>query len=74
MATLLIKNVPESLKRRLKQEAHRQRRSMNQQALVLLERGLRVPVAIKFPDPIKTLRPVSGDEVVQMIRRARDAK
>jgi len=40
MAALVIKNLPDSLHRRLKEEAARNRRSMTQQALAILENAL----------------------------------
>ena len=40
MSTLTLKQVPESLLERLRAEAQRQRRSVNQQALYLLEQTL----------------------------------
>lgn len=40
MATLTLKNVPDELVARLKQEAKENRRSLNQETLVRLERSL----------------------------------
>ncbi|MEM7049223.1 MAG: Arc family DNA-binding protein [Acidobacteriota bacterium] len=40
MATLTLKNVPEDLVSRLKQEARQNRRSLNQETLMRLERSL----------------------------------
>lgn len=40
MSTLTLKQVPDSLLERLRAEAQRQRRSVNQQALYLLEQTL----------------------------------
>lgn len=37
MATLTIKNVPDALYERLKERARRQRRSINQEAIVCIE-------------------------------------
>ena len=72
MAAILIKNVPDSLKRELKRQAERNHRSMNQQALAMLEQAVHFAKPIKFPKPIKTRKPISGEEVVRMIRRFRD--
>jgi plasmid stability protein len=41
MATLTIKNVPDELYQLLKETAHRQRRSINREALLRLELALR---------------------------------
>jgi hypothetical protein len=72
MASLVIKDMPSDMHKRLQSEAKRNRRSMTQQALVLLEQGLRVPVPIKFGEPVKPLKPISGEEVIRIIRRGRD--
>lgn len=40
MSDLLIKNVPENIRRRLKEDAKRHHRSMSGEALALLEKGL----------------------------------
>lgn len=40
MATITLKNVPKALHERLKASAERNRRSMNSEALVCLERAL----------------------------------
>ena len=42
MPTLTIKNIPEDLYARLKQSAAQDRRSMNKQIIVCLERALRI--------------------------------
>lgn len=55
MAALVIKNLPENLHRRLKEEAARNRRSMTQHAVLLLEQALeggRTPGARNPPQPI----------------------
>lgn len=41
MATMTLKNVPEELYERLKQNAERHRRSMNSEAIMSLESALR---------------------------------
>jgi antitoxin FitA len=40
MATLTIKNIPEKLRRRLKESAARHRRSVNREAITCLEKVL----------------------------------
>lgn len=42
MATLTIKNVPEKLRRRLKESAAQHRRSINREAITCLENALMV--------------------------------
>ncbi|MCY4389888.1 MAG: hypothetical protein OXC18_22560 [Desulfurellaceae bacterium] len=43
MRTLTIKNIPDELYSRLKQNATHERRSMNNQAIACLERALQLP-------------------------------
>ena len=56
MATLTLKNVPEDLVEQLKDEAKKNRRSLNQEAIFRLERSL-------------GLRKRSGPEAVADLRR-----
>jgi plasmid stability protein len=79
MAALVLKNVPAQLHRRLKQEATRHRRSMTQEAIVLLEQSLggRVSPArldpAKPPVPVQLRNPSSGRTMPMtqaMLRRA----
>jgi len=54
MAALVIKNLPEKIHRRLKDEAARNRRSMTQHAVLLLEQALETgetPAARRTPPP-----------------------
>lgn len=41
MASITLKGLPEDLKTRLEEMAERERRSLNQQAILLLERAVR---------------------------------
>lgn len=49
MATLTLKNVPDALHTKLKEQARRHRRSMNNEAIVCLERAL-FPSQRRDPD------------------------
>ncbi len=74
MTAILLKNVPEALRQRLQERAKRNRRSMNQEALVILEQALPEPVnlgSLLDFKPIKLNRPI---DVVAEIRRARDER
>lgn len=58
VSTLVIKNLPEPLHERLKAQAIEHRRSVTQQAIVLLEQGLldkprRAPVLLAPPYALK---------------------
>ena len=75
MPAILLKDVPPAVHRRLKQNAAAQRRSLQQEALLALERGLidasspvRPAIAPLLPPvPVKMKFPLT----LAMIRRAR---
>lgn len=66
MASLLLKNVPEHIRTALKEAAARSRRSMTQQALVILEQALR-----PLP-PIKPRRPFTHEWLLRAMREGRE--
>jgi hypothetical protein len=74
MPSLVIKNLPKPIHDQLKFEAKRNRRSVTQEAIVGLGSLYRKPVPLKFPQPVKLLKPIDPDEVVRVIRRHRDGK
>jgi len=74
MSALLIKNMPPSLHERLRQRAAVHHRSMNREVISILEHELARPAVTELPPPIKTLKPISGEEIVRIIRDARDGK
>lgn len=43
MSTLVLKNVPDALHHRLREQAERNRRSVTQEAISLIETGITVP-------------------------------
>ena len=54
MSTLVIKNLPDALHTRLKDQAERNRRSVTQEAISLIESGIVLPhVAPILPPPVK---------------------
>ena len=53
MPALVLKNLPEPLHQRLKEQAARNRRSLTQEVIQLLERGvLSKPAAEVLPEPV----------------------
>ena len=73
MAALVLKNVPKETHRWLKQEAERNRRSMTQQALLILEQArLRVLPPVPPPARIKTLKPFTQAWLRKAIEKGRD--
>ena len=54
MTALLIKDVPPEVHEWLRREAERNRRSMTQQAIVVLEERMRRFRPVRFPPPVRT--------------------
>lgn len=78
MPAILLKDVPPAVHRRLKQNALAQRRSLQQEALLALERGLHEPTAISRdtlppPVPIKMKVPLTN-EMLMEAKHERDAR
>jgi len=74
MSALLIKNMPPPLHERLRQRAVSHHRSMNGEVIAILECELERPETMELPPLVGTLRPISGESIVQLIRDARDGK
>lgn len=72
MASVMITNMPEDLHRRLVQEAKRSGRSIDQQAVELLDRALRPVPPVTLPTPIVPLRPIGEEEIAAAIREGRE--
>jgi hypothetical protein len=74
MSTLVIKNLPESLHRRLKDQAERNRRSVTQEAISLIESGITVPrLPPTLPPPVKLKGgPITIEEIEAAIAEGRD--
>ena len=74
MGTLVIKNLPERLHDRLREQADRNRRSVTQEAISLLEAGITVPrIAPSLPPPVKLKGgPLTADELASAIQAGRD--
>jgi plasmid stability protein len=53
MSSLLIKNIPEHLRKKLKEQAERNHRSMNKQVVSILEQALERPDISRLPLPVK---------------------
>jgi plasmid stability protein len=76
MSTLVVKNLPDPLHARLRERASRNRRSVTQEAIHILERGIdeapsREPV--KLPPPVKLKGgPVTTEWILAAIREGRD--
>jgi hypothetical protein len=68
MSALLIKDIPPEVHEWLKHEAKRNRRSMTQQAIVILEEEMRRFHPVKFPPPVRT-RTILTAEFIDRAKR-----
>ena len=71
MASLLIKNIPDNIRKRLKEQAEINHRSMNKQAVSILEQALTRPAIGTLPAPVKAKIRFSGEWVNQAKRWGR---
>ncbi len=71
MSSLLIKDVPREVHEWLKREAERNRRSMTQQAIVILEERMRCFQPLKFPSPLRTRTLLTAEFIDQAKREGR---
>ena len=71
MAALLIKDLPREVHDWLKREAERNRRSMTQQAIVVLEERMRHFRPVKFPPPVRTQTLLTAEFIDQAKREGR---
>lgn len=71
MASLLIRNLPPELHARLKASAAANRRSLTQEAILIVERGLATGEAAAYPrplpEPLKPRRPITMEETLRYI-------
>jgi plasmid stability protein len=70
MPSLLISNMPPGLHRRLKEAATRHRRSLVQEAIVALERGIETEPR-PLPPPVKGTMPLTQARLTRAIRSGR---
>ncbi len=68
MPALLIKNIPREVHEWLKREAQRNRRSMTQEAIMVLEERMRRFRAVGFPPPVRT-RTILTAEFIDRAKR-----
>jgi hypothetical protein len=71
MPALLIKDIPREVHEWLKREAQRNRRSMTQQAIVVLEERIRRFQPVRFPPPARTRTPLTAAFIDQAKREGR---
>ena len=71
MPAIVIKDVPEQLHRRLREQAERNRRSMSQELLTIMEQALQPVPPLGRIKPIRTKRPFSHAWLLKAMREGR---
>lgn len=71
MASMLVKDVPPQTHTRLKAQAKRNRRSLNQEVITLIEQGLEAPRRRKLPKPIKPRKPIDHEWLLKAMKEGR---
>ena len=71
MASLLIKDLPRDVHTWLKREANKNRRSMTQQAIVILQERMKRIRPVRFPAPLKTRTPLTMEFIDRAKREGR---
>lgn len=74
MSTLVIKNLPDDLHARLRDQAERNRRSVTQEAISLLESGITVPrLAPILAPPVKLKGgPLTTEDILTFLAEGRE--
>lgn len=72
MAAIVLKEVPEELHQRLKAEAERNRRSMSQQLLVIMEQALTPLPPLKPIKPVVPTQPFTHAWLMRAMREGRE--
>jgi len=70
MSSLFIKNLPEELHKKLKEQAQKHRRSMMQEAITILEQNLLIATT-KIPDPLQGEKLMTQDILTNAIQEGR---
>jgi plasmid stability protein len=71
MSSLLIKNMPEELHKKLKEQAKKHRRSMTQEAITILEQEL-LTLSPEIPPPVQGTRNLPQDMLTGAIKDGRE--
>jgi hypothetical protein len=71
MPALLIKDIPREVHEWLKREAENNRRSMNQQAILILEERMRRFRPVSFPPPARTQTVLTAEFIDRAKREGR---
>ena len=74
---LSVKNVPETLAKKLRERAERNHRSLQGELMAILEEAVREPASLSPEDVLAEVRQLgvtTPSEAVKMVREARDGR
>ena len=74
MAALLIKNLPPGIHAKLRSRAERNHRSMNREAISILESTLQGQTGADLPPPVRTRRPLDPATILAILRAGRESR
>ena len=72
MPSLILRNVPEEVHRKLKERAARHHRSMTKEAVAILEEELSEPGPVRIPEPVKPKKPIPASVIDRAIEEGRE--
>lgn len=74
MSEVVIRDLPTALHQRLKREAERHHRSMNREAIAILEKELGQPAPLDIHRPVVPSKPLSAAWIRETTREMRDRR
>jgi len=76
MASVLIKNLPDTLHKQLKRRAERHHRSLNKEVIALIEAALTMPQEEEWREPAKPREPLTQvtQDILEDVRQRRAAR
>jgi len=72
MPSLILRDLPEEVHRRLRDRAQRHHRSMTREAVSILERELLASGPVKLPPVVHAAQPIPTDEIDRAIEEGRE--
>jgi len=72
MPSLILRDLPDEVYKRLRNRARRHRRSMTKEAVSILERELLATGPVKLPPVVRAARPIPSDLIDEAIQEGRE--
>jgi len=72
MPSIIIRDLPEEVHKRLRYRAKRHHRSMTREAVSILERELLATGPVRLPPVLSASRPIPGELIDQAIEEGRE--